>query len=269
MANNNYPFIYFVKKYPILFENSDIPELWQPLLASVFNNKLKCLETVALHLTEDLEWYPSSDKMWNFTTFCCPQCVKVIIVGQDPSLGATGLAFSNSETVYDSTRNILIEVKSDKGEEKLRPFSEDCGNLEYWARQGVLLLNSALTKRVGGDCHLSIGWQNITRELTKQLQDKNKNLVFMFWGLYARNLSEGVKKVFANSSCNILSAGHPSPRNEKNDFFGCQQFSLANKWLKEHNIDEIDWCPVPSFLNQCLHLRCDFGFDQYFLLDNF
>ncbi|CAG9832052.1 unnamed protein product [Diabrotica balteata] len=268
---NNYGFNDLVKKYPILFENSEISELWQSLLASVLNNKIESLENIVSHLREEPgKWVPSSEKIWTFTKFCCPRCVKVIIVGQDPTFDASGLAFSSRETIYDSTRNVLDELTSDIGIDNLRPFPKDCGNLEYWARQGVLLLNSALTKSINGDSHLYIGWQDITGELIKQLQVINEKLVFMFWGLYARRLNVNVKQLFANNSCNILSAGHPSCRNEKNDFFGCQHFSQANKWLKEHNIDTIDWCPIPSFLNQCVHLECDFGFDQYFfLIDNF
>ncbi|CAG9832053.1 unnamed protein product [Diabrotica balteata] len=256
MANNNYEFNDFVQNYPILFLNSDIPELWQPVLASVLNNKIESLENIVSHLREEtVEWVPSSEEIWTFTKFCCPCCVKVIIVGQDPPCDASGLAFSSRETIYDSTVNILDEVKRDIGAENLRPFPREYGNLEYWARQGVLLLNSALTKSIGGDSHLSIGWQDITGELIKQLQNSNEKIVFMFWGWYARTLDINVGKIVVNDLCNILKAGHPSSRNDKNDFLGCRHFSQANKWLKQHNIDEIDWCPVPKL---CAHLG-DFG----------
>ncbi|XP_050502343.1 uncharacterized protein LOC126881805 [Diabrotica virgifera virgifera] len=250
MANNNHKFEYFVKEYPILFEKSKVPEVWQDLMATVFNNQFDSLKNVALHLKEDQDWFPSSDKIWNFTKFCCPQCVKVIIVGQDPTSEATGVAFSSEGKIYNSTRNILKEVKSDIGEENLRKFKEDYGNLEYWARQGVLLLNSALTKHIGNNSHLKIGWKDITGELIKQLHVNNEKLVCMFWGQSAKNVI---------NLCNVLTTGHPS-RNPKKNFFGCKHFSQANKWLKDHDLDEIDWCPVKKsgpVPNTCAHLIVD------------
>ncbi|XP_050512860.1 uracil-DNA glycosylase 1-like [Diabrotica virgifera virgifera] len=244
----------FVQQYPLIFNNSDIPDSWKPLLGSVFSCS-QCptvfdqmllgnpLDNIALALKDDFDWFPKSDTLWSFTKLCRPEDVKVVIVGQDPSdASATGLAFSKDvgEGIYQSTETILEEVRNDIGEHNLRPFPEDYGNLDYWAKQGVLLLNSALTKSPHKS-HLEIGWKTIVAELIKQLQQINKNIVFVFWGWHAMLLSHNVEY----DDWNKLVTGHPSKNNEKNDFLGCRHFSNANRRLIKYGIEPIDWCPLP------------------------
>uniref|UniRef100_A0A6P7GSW3 Uncharacterized protein LOC114346351 n=1 Tax=Diabrotica virgifera virgifera TaxID=50390 RepID=A0A6P7GSW3_DIAVI len=143
-----------------------------------------------------------------------PEEVKVIIVGQDPNdAGATGLAFSKDvgAGIYQSTAIILEEVRNDIGENNLRPFPRDYGNLDYWAKQGVLLLNLALTKPTNKDeSHANLGWDEIVGELIKRLQQINKNIIIMFWGLLARELSEYVELYDQNQP---LFAGLPTMNN--------------------------------------------------------
>uniref|UniRef100_A0A6P7FLV8 Uncharacterized protein LOC114330696 n=1 Tax=Diabrotica virgifera virgifera TaxID=50390 RepID=A0A6P7FLV8_DIAVI len=235
----------FVKQYPALFKDSIIPESWKPLLESVITAQTDCVRTIALVLSclRETDWFPHSDKLWSFTKFCRPEDVKVVIVGKEPSNShATGLAFSIDigSGIYPSTTNILEEVRRDIGDNNLRPFPTDYGNLDHWAKQGVLLLNSALTKSTYR-MHQDIGWDIMLGELIKQLQQINKNIVFMFWGWDAKFLSSYVEDYDGNK----LDAGHPSPNNTKENFVGCKHFSTANGWLVKHDIEPIDWCPVP------------------------
>ncbi|XP_072381000.1 uracil-DNA glycosylase-like [Diabrotica undecimpunctata] len=240
-------FQYFIQEYPVLFKDSNIDESWKPLLASIFTTKINQLNRIASFLSEDPYWFPKSNTLWSFTRFCRPVDVKVIIVGQDPSdADATGLAFSKDigAGIYPSTETILKEVRSDIGENKLRRFPRNYGNLEYWAKQGVLLLNAALTKGTDRD-HLEIGWKDIVIELMKQLQQKNGNIAFMFWGEHAKSLRVHVNGVCKNQIWNQNSAGHPSGYNDINNFLGCKHFSKANAWLVANGMTPIDWCPVP------------------------
>ncbi|CAG9832054.1 unnamed protein product [Diabrotica balteata] len=242
----------FIQKYPVLFKDSVIDESWKPLLARVFTTKINQLDDIALFLLKDPHWFPQSNTLWSFTKFCRPADVKVIIVGQDPSdADATGLAFSKDigAGIYPSTEIILKEVRNDIGENNLRRFPRNYGNLEYWAKQGVLLLNAALTNCTNKDNnHLDIGWKGIVIELMKQLQQVNKNIVFMFWGEHAKGL-RGDVKVFRSGKENPMynqnSAGHPSENNKYNSFLGCRHFTKANRWLVAHGMTPIDWCPVP------------------------
>ncbi|XP_050502346.1 uracil-DNA glycosylase-like [Diabrotica virgifera virgifera] len=241
-------FNFSFERLPVLFSNSNIPDSWKPLLGEVFCTQFNQLNTIAVVLSyiRETDWFPNSGKLWSFTRFCSPADVKVVIIGQDPSdSDGTGLAFSKDSGIYPSTQNILEEVKSDIGEQNLRPeFRTDYGNLDYWAKQGVLLLNSALTNSTYKS-HLSLGWNVIVEELIKKLQALNKNIVFMFWGECAKALRGGLENRFEIHYWNQYSAGHPSPNNQLNNFSGCKHFSQANGWLVEHDINPIDWCPVP------------------------
>ncbi|XP_050502184.1 uracil-DNA glycosylase-like [Diabrotica virgifera virgifera] len=246
MMDNIQLFNFVVESRYTLFSNSNIPDLWKPLLGFIFRTQLEPINLIEMILryVPPTIWFPHSDKLWSFTKFCRPEEVKVVIVGQEPSDSyATGLAFSKDvgTGIYPSTKNILEEVKSDIGEENLRrEFRTDYGNLDLWAKQGVLLLNSALTNSTY-ITHQGIGWKYILLELIKQLQIINKKIVFMFWGKNARDLSLNVEGYEGNK----LIAGHPSPNNEYNNFSDCRHFSQANEWLEQHSIKPVDWCPVP------------------------
>lgn len=165
--------------------------------------------------------------------------VKVIILGQDPYHDkgqAHGLCFSVPEnmTPPPSLKNIYKEIKDDLG--IIKDIKK--GNLEIWAKQGVFLLNAILTVIAHNPAsHRDKGWEKFTDYVIKTLSHKRQNLVFLLWGNYARS-----KKSLIDSKRHlILESTHPSPFSANNGFFGSKHFSKTNKYLKDHNIKEINW----------------------------
>lgn len=165
--------------------------------------------------------------------------VKVIILGQDPyhdSGQAHGLSFSVPENIAlpPSLKNIYKEIESDLNIKK--DFKK--GNLESWANDGVLLLNAILTVVAHSPAsHRDRGWEKFTDYVIKTLSDKRQNLVFILWGNYAKS-----KKVLIDSKKHlIIESVHPSPFSANNGFFGSKPFSKTNKYLKDNNIDIINW----------------------------
>ena len=164
--------------------------------------------------------------------------VKVVILGQDPYHGADqahGLAFSVQEDIKipPSLNNIYKELYDD-----LNIPIKRSGNLEYWAKQGVLLLNSVLTVESGkANSHKNIGWEKFTESVISLISKKKEILVFLLWGNYAHK-----KEDFIESNNHlILKSVHPSPLSAYNGFFGSKHFSKANNFLKKNNIKEIVW----------------------------
>lgn len=165
--------------------------------------------------------------------------VKVVILGQDPYHGAGqahGLSFSvpNGVPPPPSLINIFKEIQTDIGVDPPRH-----GNLEHWAKQGVLLLNASLTVRAGEPMsHSKIGWAVFTDTVIKTISEKKKHVVFMLWGKFARE-----KKILIDTSKHlVLESAHPSPLSAHNGFFGCRHFSKANEYLVKNRIEPIDWC---------------------------
>lgn len=176
-----------------------------------------------------------------------PDAVQVVILGQDPYHGtgvvggreipqAHGLAFSvpDGVKVPPSLRNIFKEI----GAEYDAPPVRTSGNLEAWARQGVLLLNTVLTVEQGqAASHARRGWEAVTDCLIHALAMARPNLVFLLWGSHAqakRSLLEG------ETHC-VLEAPHPSPLSAHRGFLGCGHFRSANAWLEQHGRAGIDW----------------------------
>lgn len=144
---------------------------------------------------------------------------------------ADGLAFSTRGKKYipPSLRNIFKELDID-------PAS---GNLQDWASQGVLLLNTILTVEKGNALsHRDIGWTRFTSKVIEKLSEQEDNIVFMLWG---KKAWEYEKYIFPFSGHLILKAGHPSPLNRTNPFVGCGHFDKANEYLKSKNRKEIKW----------------------------
>ena len=182
--------------------------------------------------------FPPGSLIFNAFNLTPLQNVKIVILGQDPYHGlgqAHGLAFSVPEGVSfpPSLRNIFKELQTDIGINI--PYT---GSLEGWARQGVLLLNTTLTVRESQPMsHAGHGWEVFTDAAIKAVSDYRDNVVFMLWGSHAAS-----KKPLVNTSKHcVLQAPHPSPLSASRGFFGCHHFSLANKYLAEHNITPIDW----------------------------
>lgn len=165
--------------------------------------------------------------------------VKVVILGQDPYHGenqANGLAFSVSDNIPipPSLVNIYKEIKSD-----LRVETKNKnGNLENWARQGVLMLNATLTVRANtAGSHQNKGWEKFTDAVVKVLSEQKENLVFILWGAYAQK--KGL--VIDESKHLVIRSAHPSPLSAYNGFLGSKPFSQTNSYLIFSGKDPIDW----------------------------
>lgn len=164
--------------------------------------------------------------------------VKVVILGQDPYHGegeANGLCFAVSDGIKlpPSLKNIYKELESDLG---IKPAN--VGNLECWAREGVLLLNAVLTvEKDKAASHKNIGWENFTDAIIKKLNEKEEPVVFILWGNFAR----GKKQFITNSNHYVIESSHPSPFSVNYGFFGSKPFSRTNDYLKSKGLKQIDW----------------------------
>lgn len=182
--------------------------------------------------------YPPPKLVFNAFDLCPFEKVKVVIIGQDPYHGpgqAHGLCFSVPEKVAvpPSLQNIYKEIKADVGGE-----APEHGNLEHWARQGVLLLNATLTVRAGqAASHQGRGWEEFTNSVIKHVSERKEGVVFLLWGNFARK-----KKELIDAGRHlILEAPHPSPFSANNGFFGCRHFSKTNEYLAKHGKEPIGW----------------------------
>jgi len=164
--------------------------------------------------------------------------VKVVILGQDPYHGegqAHGLCFSVPAGVKPppSLNNIFQELKNDLG----IPIPSH-GNLEPWARQGVLLLNATLTVRANqAGSHQHKGWEQFTDTVIRALAEQREHLVFLLWGNYAQAKASMIDP----SKHLVLKAAHPSPFSVYRGFYGCRHFSLTNQYLENMGQKPIDW----------------------------
>ncbi len=182
--------------------------------------------------------YPPGSKIFNAFNLTPFSEVKVVILGQDPYHGAGqahGLCFSVPEGIAPppSLVNIFKEIKNDL---EVQPPAH--GNLEKWAKQGVLLLNAFLTVRANTPAsHSKIGWETFTDAVIKKLSDEKDGLIFILWGRFAQN-KEALIDPFKH---HILKAAHPSPFSADKGFFGCKHFSKTNAILENKGLPIIDW----------------------------
>ena len=182
--------------------------------------------------------FPAGRNIFRAFDKCPFDNVKVVIIGQDPYHGdgqANGLCFSVNEGVPfpPSLKNIFKEVHDDVG----APIPTS-GNLDRWAEQGVLLLNSVLTvKAHNAASHAGRGWERFTDAVVRAIAERKEGVVYMLWGSYAQR-----KGAIANPERNlILHSVHPSPLSSYRGFFGCKHFSKANDYLKSQGKEPIVW----------------------------
>ncbi len=167
--------------------------------------------------------------------------VKVVILGQDPYHGpgqAHGLCFSVPEGIRQppSLVNILKELKADLGID-----APDHGNLENWARQGVLLLNNTLTVEAGqAGSHQQRGWEEITDAAVAAVAERPEPSVFILWGSHAQKKAQRIPAL-GNGRHLVLSSPHPSPLSAHRGFFGSRPFSKANEFLEGNGRRAVDW----------------------------
>lgn len=181
--------------------------------------------------------YPPGNLIFNAFNLTPFERVRAVILGQDPYHGAhqaMGLSFSvpHGVRIPPSLVNIYKEIKSDLG------ISEPAsGDLSYWAKQGVLLLNASLSVGANrANSHSGFGWQIFTDAVIKILSARRQSLVFMLWGNFAK-----AKSALIDAQRHlILTAAHPSPL-AGGAFFGCRHFSRCNEYLRAHGLGEIDW----------------------------
>ena len=182
--------------------------------------------------------FPSMFDIYNALRYTDYDDVKVVILGQDPyheKGQAHGLAFSVLDGVAfpPSLQNIFIELQNDLGIKIPKN-----GNLIPWAKQGVLLLNTVLTVREHyANSHKGKGWENLTTEIIKKLNERNKPVIFVLWGRDAK----AKKEFITNPIHYILEASHPSPLSCNYGFFGCKHFSKINRILISSSEKPIDW----------------------------
>lgn len=185
--------------------------------------------------------FPPASQIFNAFEFTPFDKVKVVIIGQDPYHGqnqANGLSFSVNDGVRipPSLINIYKELESDLG---IKP--QQSGNLERWAKQGILLLNATLTVEAGlsnkANSHSGFGWEVFTDAVIERLSTLKSNIVFILWGAYAQKKGA----VIDRSKHLVISSAHPSPFSAERGFFGSKPFSKTNSYLISNSLQPISW----------------------------
>lgn len=182
--------------------------------------------------------YPPAKLLFNAFNLCPLASVRVVILGQDPYHGpgqAHGLSFSvpAGVPIPPSLRNIYQEIRDDLG----IPVPHT-GDLEPWARQGVLLLNATLSVAAHAPMsHHNRGWEQFTDGVIRSISDTKQGVVFMLWGRSARAKAA----IIDPQKHLILEAAHPSPFSAHSGFFGCKHFSKANDYLLQESQEPIRW----------------------------
>jgi uracil-DNA glycosylase len=224
--------------------NESVPESWRAELGAALRAPAAQLLGEWLQREERAgkTVYPPRSQWWRALELTPPDQVKVVILGQDPYHGpgqAHGLAFSVSEGVRvpPSLANIYKELHADLGVER-----SSSGDLERWARQGVLLLNACLTVEHGcAASHAGKGWEAITDAVVAAVAARPVPSVFMLWGNHARKKALAVPELARAQRHLLLTAPHPSPLSAYAGFFGSRPFSQANAFLEANGRGAIEW----------------------------
>jgi len=212
---------------------------WNPLLRDQFDEPYWAeLQAFVRAERQQHAVYPPHDEVFAALHLTPYADMKVLILGQDPYHGtgqAHGLCFSVRQgvAVPPSLRNMYVELESDLG---IAP--SDHGDLEHWARQGVLLLNTTLTVRAHqAASHQRQGWERFTDRVIEVVNNKPEKVVFVLWGAAARRKRE----LLDLSRHGVIEAPHPSPLSAHRGFFGSRPFSRINTMLEEAGREMIDW----------------------------
>ena len=220
------------------------PETWRHLPFFVQD-----LPRIAADLAQrDAQVLPPAAQVFAALEACSPAQTRVVILGQDPypTPGhAHGLAFSVAPDVRPlprSLNNIYKEMQDDLG------ATPPNGDLRFWADQGVLLLNTALTVEAGkAGAHAKLGWSLLTQQVLAALSDRPR--AFVLWGNHAQGFAKYITRLESGPESGpetgpdhlILSSAHPSPLSARRGFFGSQPFSRINDWLKDTDQTPINW----------------------------
>ncbi len=215
-----------------------INKTWDPILKKEFEKEY--FKKLGIFVKSEYKHkiiYPKYENIFNALRFTDYDDVKVVILGQDPYHGeneAHGLSFSVQKGIKrpPSLNNIFKELYNDLG------IKREENDLTDWAKQGVLLLNSIMTVVKDSPLsHKEKGWEIFTDNIIKYLNEREKPVIFVLWGSYARSK----KVLITNKNHLILEAPHPSPLSAARGFFGSKPFSKINNFLKSKNEKPINW----------------------------
>lgn len=230
----------FVAIHKIDNMNVKIADSWKDLLQPEFEKKY--FSELAKFVKEEYTkntCYPNGSKIFAAFNLCSFDDLKVVIIGQDPYHGigqAHGLCFSVNEGMAHppSLINIFKEISTETNS----PYPKS-GNLERWAKQGVLLLNATLTVRAHhAGSHQNKGWEQFTDAVISIISAKRQHVVFLLWGGFAKR--KGLK-IDKNKHC-VFTCGHPSPLSANRGYwFGNKHFTKTNNYLKNNSLSEINW----------------------------
>ena len=211
---------------------------WTEILAPIKNTEY--FTTLWEKVKEEYQTtkcFPPKDNIFRAIELTPFEEVKVVIIGQDPYHNdnqANGLCFSVSDKVKapPSLKNIFKELEDDLG------IKKTSNELEMWAKQGVLLLNTTLTVRAHeANSHKDLGWEQFTDFIIKEISDKKENVVFVLWGAFAQKKAG----LMDASKHFVIQSAHPSPFSVHKGFFGSRPFSKINQFLEEKGKEPINW----------------------------
>ncbi|NQV97449.1 MAG: uracil-DNA glycosylase [Acidimicrobiaceae bacterium] len=212
---------------------------WNPLLGTELKKTyFKELQKFVSDDRKQFTVYPAHENVFAALHLTTYADTRVVILGQDPYHGpdqAHGLCFSVQRHVAipPSLANIYKELRAD-----LNVPTPKHGNLEHWARQGVLLLNTTLTVRAGeAGSHQGHGWETFTDEVIRTVNAKSHSVVFVLWGAFARKK----KALIDTTKHHTVESAHPSPLSAHNGFFGSRPFTKINTALINSGLAPIDW----------------------------
>ena len=219
--------------------NLKIADSWKNILKNEFKKTyFKELTSFVKLEYENHCCYPKEEDIFAAFDFCPFDDLKVVIIGQDPyhdENQANGLCFSVKDEMKHppSLKNIFKEISTDSNQE-----IPQSGNLEKWAKQGVLLLNATLTVRAHeAGSHQKKGWETFTDAIINEISDQKENVVFLLWGKFA----ESKIKLINTNNHKVFLAPHPSPLGAWRGWFGSKHFSKTNTFLKEIGAKPIEW----------------------------
>ncbi|HKO77972.1 MAG TPA: uracil-DNA glycosylase [Flavobacterium sp.] len=221
--------------------NLNLNPSWQTILSDEIEKPYfhELMDTVDQEYQNSV-CFPPKELIFSAFNNCSFENIKVVIIGQDPYHGdgeANGLSFSVNDSVRipPSLRNIFREINTDLDS----IFMPSSGNLESWAKQGVLLLNASLSVRKDNpNSHKHLKWNLFTDAVIQKISEEKENVVFMLWGSFAQKKGAKINR----EKHFVLDSGHPSPMSaNQGKSFGNKHFSQANLYLEQKSLEKINW----------------------------
>lgn len=215
-----------------------VPDNWKDILLPCRDKLLEISNTLS-----SKEFLPRREDIWRALLLTQIESIKVVILGQDPYPtpgNAHGLAFSvmpDIRPIPASLKNIYKELVSDIGF-----TSPNHGNLEEWAKRGVMLLNTVLTVEAGApQSHTKIGWEEVTDQIIRSIAARSQNVIFVLWGKSAQVKKKLLNLYLEKNKHRVFESAHPSPLSASKGFFGTKPFSKINEWLVEMGKEPVNW----------------------------